>query len=92
MPRKPHDMVRNIDDIAMRNQRVEAEKAREMSWTRRMVITIGTYVIVFLYLRFIGIDQAHLHALVPPFAFLTSTLSFPILKRIWIQYIYKVHS
>ncbi len=86
---KPHEIAENVEDITERNHRVEAEKAWEVSWTRRIFIVLGTYLIVFLYLQFLGIEQAYLHALVPPGAFLASTLSFPLLKKIWVKNIYK---
>ena len=81
--------VDNLDAIEQRNARVETDKAWETSWTRRLVIIIGTYLIVLAYLNYIGISQAHFHAAVPAGAYLMSTLTLPFLKKLWIKGLYK---
>ncbi len=82
-------MPEDIATLKERNARVEANKAWETSITRRSIITIGTYVIIGSYLTFLNIEQAWLHALVPPAAYIISTLSLPFLKGLWIKHIYK---
>ncbi len=76
------------ETIEQRNARVEADKAWETSKTRRGIIALGTYVIIGGYLSFLGVSNAWLHALVPPVAYLISTLTLPIIKRAWLARIY----
>ena len=81
-----------MEDITLlqeRNARVETDKAWETSLTRRIIITIGTYVIIGSYLTFLDIERAWLHALVPPTAYIISTLSLPLIKRVWVKHIYR---
>jgi hypothetical protein len=79
----------NLTDIEHRNARVEANKAWETSWTRRLVITVGTYIVAAAYLTALNVEKALLHALVPCGAYLLSTLSLPFIKSFWLKRIYK---
>lgn len=86
---KPHHVKDNIDGIQERNRRVEAEKAWETSFTRRTLITIGTYVIVGVYLSLLNVSDAWLHAFIPAGAYVLSTLSLWGCKLLWLKKIYK---
>jgi len=86
---KPHEVQQEVGDIQARNIRVEADKAWETSWTRRILITVGTYVVIGGYLTFLEVNRAWLHALVPPAAYLLSTLSLPVFKQVWVSHVYK---
>lgn len=71
--------------IEERNSRVEADKAWETSWTRRVSIMILTYVVVVMYLAFVvGVDP-WLNALVPVVGFLISTLAVSSIKQYWLK-------
>jgi hypothetical protein len=74
-----------METIEERNARVDADKAWEVSKTRRALITIGTYIIIGAYLTILGVSDAWLHALVPPCAYLISTLTLPMVKTFWIK-------
>ncbi len=82
-------MTGDIETIKQRNARVEADKAWEVSLTRRVIIMLGTYLIVGGYLTFLHVDEAWLHALVPPMAYVISTLGLGFIKTIWLTNIYK---
>lgn len=71
--------------ILERNARVEREKAWEVSWTRRLSITILTYAIVSFFLRQLGLPYPFVQSLVPSGAYLLSTLSLPWIKRQWLR-------
>lgn len=86
---KPHEIHENIDEIHARNMRVAADKAWETSMTRKAMIAVGTYIIVGVYLAYLGVENGWSHALVPAGAYIISTLSLPIVKKIWIKTIYK---
>jgi len=78
-----------VEILQARNTRVEADKAWETSLTRRAAITIGTYAIVGGYLSYLNVENAWLHALVPPMAYVLSTLSLPFIRGFWIKNLYK---
>ncbi len=77
------------EDIIARNKRVEADKAWETSLTRRGIIAVVTYLVVGFYLNLLGVEYAWAHALVPPVAYLLSTLTLGWVKTEWIKNIYK---
>lgn len=83
------ELKKDVKEIKERNKRVEADKAWEISYTRKFLITALIYVIMGLYLRLIDVTQPWLNAIVPAAAFLLSTLILPFLKRFWRRYIYK---
>lgn len=74
-----------VDEIKKRNQRVELDKAWETSWTRRIVISLFTYVVIVLFFHFAGLSKPFINAIVPAVAFILSTLSMPIIKRWWVN-------
>lgn len=74
------------NDIALLKQRnacVEMDKAWETSNTRRVFIAIITYGVACYYMRSLGVEAYYLHAFVPTGGYLLSTLTLPILKKIW---------
>lgn len=78
-----------VKKIEVRNKRVEADKAWETSWTRKILIAVFTYLAIALYLKFIvGIDP-WINAIVPTVGFLLSTLTLPWFKKLWLMYFYK---
>ena len=77
-----------ITALQQRNQRVEADKAWEISKTRRIMILCITYILALLVMLTIGVDQAYLNALIPTLGFFLSTLSLDWVKKIWLSKIY----
>lgn len=75
--------IRKIDD---RNKKVEADKAWELSYFRRFLLTLFTYLSIGIYMRAIGIAQPWLNAIVPALAFMLSTLTLPFFKKLWLNY------
>jgi hypothetical protein len=82
-------LEKEIDEIKSRNIRVETDKAWEISWSRRILLTIFTYLAVGFYLDAIRIPNPWSNALVPALAFMLSTLTLPIFKLFWLTFIYK---
>ncbi|MDD5041329.1 MAG: hypothetical protein PHX87_03600 [Candidatus Peribacteraceae bacterium] len=74
-----------IATIMERNRRVEADKAWEVSWTRRILITALTYGIAVLFLWLIASPNFWLNAAVPALGYLLSTLSLPWVKQWWLS-------
>ncbi len=71
--------------IQARNRRVEADKAWELSWTRRLILAAFTYVAVLAILLWIRAPQAEWVALVPAVAYLISTLTLGFAKKWWLK-------
>ncbi|HLC67018.1 MAG TPA: hypothetical protein VJK52_05255 [Candidatus Nanoarchaeia archaeon] len=76
--------MNNLRAIHERNRRVEADKAWEVSKTRRAIIALMTYFVVVLFLWLIHAPRPWLNALVPAFGYLLSTLTLPMMKKWWI--------
>ncbi len=79
------DMDVRLQAVERRNQRVETDKAWEISWVRRGLIAAITYICGVLLLTALGHDGAYKHALVPVMGYLVSTLSLPEVKKIWLS-------
>lgn len=79
------DINQEIDAIHERNRRVEADKAWEVSWMRRLVIAAMTYVVAFVWLWVVGNTSPWLNAFIPAVGYILSTLSLPAIKRWWVR-------
>lgn len=79
----------DLDTILQRNARVEADKAWETSWARKLMICVLTYVFLLIYLPMLGHEKAYLHATVPVFGYLFSTVTIPFVKKWWLENRYK---
>ena len=77
--------MQELEAIKERNRRVEADKAWEISKTRRLIIAIITYFIVVLFLYLIEAPNPWLNALIPVFGFILSTLTLPLVKKWWMK-------
>ena len=78
------DLEKEIKEIKERNKRVEANKAWETSWVRRICIMILTYCVVIIYSFSISkISNIWLSSLVPVIGFTLSTLSLNLIRNIW---------
>jgi len=86
MPPKHGKEIARINE---RNRRVETDKAWETSYTRRVLLTIFTYLAIGLYLNAINIPNPWMNAVVPAVGFMLSTLTLPFFKRLWIKYSYR---
>lgn len=81
-----HDeLIKELEKLKARNKRVEADKAWETSWTRRVLIVGMTYGVVVLFFFAAGIPNPFVNAIVPVIGFSLSTLSVPLVKKWWIR-------
>lgn len=71
--------------IKIRNARVEADKAWETSWARRLLIASMTYVFAVLLFITLNAQSPFLTALLPAAAYVISTLSLSVFKDMWLQ-------
>jgi len=86
---KIKEIEREIKKVHERNKRVESDKAWELSLTRKAVISVFTYLVVVFWLWTIKVPDPWLNAAIPAIAFILSTLTLPILKKYWINNVYK---
>ena len=81
---KINDLEKEIEKIKVRNKRVEADKAWETSYTRRICIMILTYILVIIYSYMIKkVSNIALTSLVPVIGFFLSTLSLRLVRKMW---------
>lgn len=78
---KPQTLEERIARLEARNRRVEADKAWETSWIRRLSIALLTYITVVFYLHFVVHIDPWVNALVPVIGFSLSTLTISQLKK-----------
>ncbi|OHA00960.1 MAG: hypothetical protein A3C12_02670 [Candidatus Sungbacteria bacterium RIFCSPHIGHO2_02_FULL_49_20] len=79
------NLEQRIQKIEDRNQGVEADKAWETSWTRRILLSVFTYLAIGVYMWAIDILRPWLNAVVPAVAFMLSTLTMPFFKKLWVR-------
>jgi hypothetical protein len=75
----------SIEAIMARNKRVEAEKAWEVSLTRRGFLSMLIYLTTALFLWIMNEVQFLILPLIPAIGYLFSTLTLPPLKRWWMK-------
>ena len=80
-----NNLEQKIQQIEERNKKVEANKAWETSWTRRLLLITFTYLAIGVYLWAIEIPRPWLNAIVPAVAFMLSTLTMPFFKKLWLR-------
>ncbi|HEX5456123.1 MAG TPA: hypothetical protein VFW77_02030 [Candidatus Saccharimonadales bacterium] len=80
-------MAKNLEEriaaIEARNKKVEADKAWELSWTRRIAITVLIYLVIGVYLRFVVHISPWINGLVPVIGYFISTVTMQKLKQWW---------
>ena len=80
---------KELDLIKERNKRVEADKAWETSWSRKVLIAVMTYIVIVIFFYFAGLPKPFINSIVPALAFVLSTLTLPLFKKVWLKNIYK---
>ncbi len=82
-------LEKEIQKIKERNQKVEADKAWEISWSRKIVIAGVTYLAIALFLLITNFEKPWESAIIPTVGFLLANMSIPFFKNLWLKYIYK---
>lgn len=78
------ELKKEIEEIKLRNTRVELDKKWETSNTRKICIAVLTYVVVVTYTYFISkISNMWFSSLVPVIGFGLSTLSLNVVRKLW---------
>jgi len=84
---KKSNLKRDIEKIKQRNKRVEADKAWETSWSRKILVTILTYIVIVIFFYFAGLPKPFTNSIVPAVAFVLSTATLPMFKKLWIKHL-----
>ncbi|MFH2019242.1 MAG: hypothetical protein ABII80_01320 [bacterium] len=79
------DLEKRINKIERRNERVELDKAWEISLARKGLLVSFTYLSISLYMWAVNIKDPWLNAVIPSLGFLLSTLTLPIFKNVWMK-------
>lgn len=79
------DLQKEIEKINVRNKRVEADKAWETSWARRLLILALTYIVIVIFFFVAKLQDPFANAVVPSVAFLLSTMTVPLFKKWWLK-------
>lgn len=79
------EIKRELNEIKIRNRRVEADKAWETSWTRKLLILILTYIVIAIFFHVSQLGNPFINAIVPTIGFFLSTLTVPFFKRWWLR-------
>jgi len=79
-------MKKEINEIKERNKKVEADKAWELSKTRKSIIAVLTYLVIVAFLFSIDVPSPWANALVPTLGFLVSTLTLGFIKKFWLKF------
>lgn len=64
---------------------MEADKAWETSWTRKLVIVVLTYIVIVSFFLVADLPKPFVNAIVPSLAFVLSTLSVGVFKQAWLN-------
>jgi len=76
---------RDVEEIKKRNIRVEENKAWEVSYFRKTLVTILTYIVIVLFFFFARLPNPFINALVPTLVSVLSAFSVSYFKKIWIR-------
>ncbi len=82
-----NNLEQEIELIKQRNKKVEADKAWETSWTRRIIVFALTYIVIVIFFIFAELPKPFINSLVPALAFVLSTLTLPLFKKFWLRFV-----
>lgn len=74
-----------IQELQLRNRKVEADKAWETSTIRKIIIAIITYFLIVIFFYTTNLPNPWINAIVPSLAFVLSTLTVPFCKKLWLR-------
>jgi hypothetical protein len=77
------DLEKRVAAIEARNRKVEADKAWELSWTRRLAVMLLIYATIGVYLHFVVHISPWINGLVPVIGYFISTITMQKLKQWW---------
>jgi len=79
------DTEQEILEIKERNKRVELDKRWETSIERKILVAFLTYFVMTAFFFAAELPKPFVNALVPSIAFVISTMTLPVAKKIWLN-------
>jgi hypothetical protein len=79
-------LEKDIQDIRERNKKVEANKSWETSLSRKLIISILTYLTMVIFFFFAKLPSPFVNAIAPSLAFVLSTLTLSFFKNLWLRF------
>lgn len=86
MGRDMENIDQRVSNIELRNARVDVDKEWETSRTRKVLLSVCTYLAIGMYLWAIHVQRPWINAIVPTVGFLISTLTMPFFKKLWLRW------
>ncbi|MFI3241655.1 MAG: hypothetical protein R3Y43_03725 [Alphaproteobacteria bacterium] len=83
------NIEQEIEKIKQRNTKVEADKAWEVSRIRKLIVAFLTYFVMICVMFSLGLDSPFIGAIIPTLGFLLSTVGADLIKKIWVNKVYK---
>ncbi|MDR1026187.1 MAG: hypothetical protein LBL47_02190 [Lactobacillus sp.] len=80
------DLEKEVKKIIERNKKVEADKAWETSFSRKILVALATYFVMILVMHALDLDKPYIGAIIPTLGFVLSTLSVNFARSIWIKF------
>jgi len=74
---------KELEAIKQRNKKVEANKAWEISWIRRISIAAITYVTIVIFFTVADLPRPFISACIPMLGYLLSTLTVRVVRKVW---------
>ena len=81
-----NNFEKRLNAIEKRNNKVEIDKAWEISCSRKIIIAILTYATIVSFFYIAQLPKPFINSIVPTTGFVLSTLSLPLFKKLWIKY------
>lgn len=79
------ELTKRVEAIEERNSKVELDKKWETGILRKLFLLIVTYILLGIYMTFIGVGQPWLNAIIPSVGFLISTFTLGWMKTFWLN-------
>ena len=78
-------MEKRIKKIEERNKRVELDKAWEISFERKLLVAVLTYIVIVVFFYFANLPKPFVNSIVPALAYLLSTMTLDVFKKRWVS-------
>lgn len=79
------NLQKELNEIKSRNQRVEADKSWETSWSRKIIVLVLTYLVIVIFFFAAKLAEPFVNAAIPAIAFILSSSSLPLFKKLWVK-------
>jgi len=77
--------MKSFDDILNRGHHTGLDRAWEVSYTRRAIVAVVTYLVAAAFIKSIGGEAFLLKALIPVGGYFFTILSLSVVKNWWIE-------